>query len=323
MSSDPALRGLKQALDPDRMLRFVAQAAGVISDDVAGLRCAPEVITHKPGRRCVIRYALSGSAVSPLAPPRPVFGKLYVSRRRATRMHEQTEALRRSGVPSIPACLMLIAPAHLVLQECVEGVDLGKLFESPEVEATLALAAQWLVRLHSAPPLPGLKQVSLSRSLEKADRWCSEIGDRLAAERPALGAARDALAAMAHGLPSCTPTMIHRDFYHAHVFWNGERIWILDFDELSVGDPALDVGHFLAQLEVEAHRQTGRWGSFAELGARFAEAYREAASADPGPRLPFYRAYTFLKLAQREATRQSGGWRSAVRDLVDLARRES
>ena len=40
-------------------------------------------------------------------------------------------------------------------------------------------------------------------------------------------------------------TMIHRDFYDAQVLWDSARAWIVDFDQLSVGDPALDLGHFV------------------------------------------------------------------------------
>ena len=193
---------------------------------------------------------------------------------------------------------------------------------APEVEEPLSLAARWLVSLHATPPLPGLKEASPSRALEKAERWCAEIEAQLSSEATALRQARDGLAQVAQAMPSYAPAMIHRDYYYAHVLWDGAKIWIVDFDELSIGDPALDVGHFLAQLEYEAYRRTGEPESFRELGALFARTYREGASRDLGSRLPFARAYTFLKLARKEANRQRGEWRRSVRVLVDLAQRE-
>jgi hypothetical protein len=322
MRSDPGLRGLDPALDPDRMLPVVAQAVGLAPDGLAGLRCVPEVITHKPGRRCVIRYALSRSAGPSAGSPSSVFGKVYVSRRRATRMHDQTEALRRSGVPSIPACLRLVGSVHLVLQECVEGEQLGQLLGSPRLDEPISLAARWLARLHATPPLAGLKAIPSSRSLEKASDWLSEIGERLGGASPVPARLPNDLAAVLAGLPGYTPSMIHRDYHAAHVLWSGTRIWILDFDELSVGDPALDVGHFLGQLEYEAFRRTGRPDAFEETGALFLRTYHEAAGLDPRPSLPFYRAYTFAKLAHKEACDRHAGWRRRVETLLDLVHRE-
>jgi hypothetical protein len=323
MRPDPVLQSLELALNPDQMLPFVAQAAGLDPDDVASYGCAPEVVTHKRGRRCAIRYGLSRCA-SPRttnAPP-PVFGKMYGSRRRATRMYEQTEALRASGVSSVPACLLLVRPLRLVLQECVSGVDLGTLLADPEAQEPLALAAQWLAGLHASPPLPGLKGVPPSRGLEKAHRWCTEIEGLMASGGTALSHARDGLSNAEKAARLYAPAMIHRDYYYAHVLWNGTQIWVVDFDELSIGDPALDVGHFLAQLEYEAYRRTGRPDAFAEHCALFTRTYQERASSDLLPRLPFYRAYTFLKLARKEASRQRGDWRGSVRVLLELAERE-
>lgn len=321
--SDPELRALDRALDPEVVLDFLIRAVGLDAEAATRLECVPEVVAHKPGQRCAIRYALArspGSRAQGGALP-PVFGKLYRSRRQATRMFERMEALGR-GLPAIPECLLLALPLRMVLQECVEGVDLGQLLETPRVERPLVQAAQWLARLHGLPPLSGLREIPLSRSLEKTTLWSEEIRACLASQAQDLRHAQDALAALARHLPAHRPAMMHRDFSHAHVLWNGERIWIVDFDELSIGDPALDVGHFLAHLEYEAHRRSGGTGAFAALAGRFLRAYREEAHVDPQPRLSFHRAYTFLKLAHQQATGQRGDWQREVQVLVDLVRRE-
>lgn len=323
MNADPELRGLDRALDPDEMLPFVGQAAGLAPGEVAGFRCAPEVITHKRGQRCAIRYVLS----TPREPeqrdvPGPVFGKVYRSRARATLIYERTEALRQAGVPSIPACLMLVPRMRLVLQECAEGCALGQLLGSADAQEPLALAARWLLDLHAARPLPGLREVPSSRSLQKAIEWGAEIATRLPSAARAAQRCCSGLERLAHALPACTYTMIHRDYHPAHVIWNGSRISIVDFDELSLGDPALDVGHFLAQLEYQAHCRTGRSRAFAAQATLFETAYRQGAPSDPGPRLPFARAYTFIKLAHQQARRQPPGWRQGVSALLALAVRE-
>jgi aminoglycoside phosphotransferase (APT) family kinase protein len=304
------------------MLPFIAEAVGLDPTKVTGLRCEPQVVTHKPGRRCVIRYALRASEPSRSRPPEPVFGKVYVSRRRATRMHDQHEALRRSGVSSMPACLMLVVPAHLVLQEAVEGTPLDRMLGSPDARGALVLAARWLASLHAAPPVADLKRVPTERSLEKACLWSSEVGRRVGSEAGDVGCLRSDLARLAATLPSRLEAVIHRDFQPAHVLCDQGRLWVLDFDELSLGDPALDVGHFLARLAFEGYRRSGRPGRFAELAEHFRVSYREATSDAVEGRLPFYRAYTFLKLADQHARHRPPDWRRCCTDLLELARRE-
>lgn len=316
MHADPELRGLARALDPDQMLPFVGQAVGIAPDDLDGFRCAAELITHKPGQRCVVRYALSGASQQDT---RRMIGKVYRSRARATAMYERMEALRGCGVPSIPACLMLVPRMRLVLQECADGVELEGLLDSPEGVEPLARAARWLLELHAAPPLPGLREVPAARSLEKALAWCAEIASRLPAAAEPSRRACGGLELLVDGLPAYTPTMIHRDFHPAHVLWNGKRISIVDFDELSLGDPALDVGHFLAQLASVAERRTGDFRAFADQARRFGAIYRAGAAVDPGPRLPFARAYTFVKLAHQQALHEASGWQRRVAALLALA----
>jgi|CXWL01.1.fsa_nt_gi hypothetical protein len=44
------------------------------------------------------------------------------------------------------------------------------------------------------------------------------------------------------------PVPIHRDFYHDQVLIDGKRLFLLDLDTCSLGDPALDIGNFLGHL---------------------------------------------------------------------------
>ncbi|MEN8184301.1 MAG: phosphotransferase [Myxococcota bacterium] len=326
--ADPALRALDRALDAELMLPLVAQAAGLTAEERAGLRCSPDVLNHKPGRRCTIRYTLArSSGQQTLGSIPPVIGKLYRSRDRAMRAYERMEALGSTepggcGVPSIPACLMPVRSLGLFFQECVDGTELDHVVASEEADAAVVLAARWLLRLHASPRLAGLRELSFEHALTKVDDWCTEIAARLSPSGAAgLRRARDGLHELAAAMPGCSPAMIHRDFYHAQVLWNGQRIWVLDFDELCVGDPALDVGHFLAHLEYKAYLWTGRADAFQESEAVFAGTYRESAPIDPEPRLPFYRAYTFLKLAHTEVARRRGEWRRLARVLLGLAGR--
>ena len=100
-------------------------------------------------------------------------------------------------------------------------------------------------------------------------------------------------------------TMIHRDCYDAQVLWDGARAWIVDFDQLSVGDPALDLGHFVAHLASFAYRVTGRPDSLATQAQIPIETYQAWNPILIESRLPFYKACTFMKLAAKEGEKEA------------------
>ena len=115
------------------------------------------------------------------------------------------------------------------------------------------------------------------------------------------------------------PAMIHREFYHENLLWDGGHLSVLDFDQLAVGDPAMDVGHFLAHLAGLTYRETGRADAFAAGTRSFVRSYLATSSAEFGFRLSFFTAYTFVKLAYQAAERKSLGWRRLTGQFIHLA----
>lgn len=324
---DEALPALAQALDTELMLEPLARAAGL--PNVDGVDCSAEVLNHKLGQRCTIKYTLRPAGSTEPARPVALVGKLYGKRETAARIYDWTRALRNGpfapdGALSLPAPLALFPALGLMIHESVPGADLRHALAAGEADGALRLAGRWLARLHGAAPPAGVKLKAQAREVRKIDRWCGEIAPHLGgSERRRLRQARSLLHGIAEGLSPCTPALIHRDFYPANVFWDGRRVCVLDFDQLALGDPALDAGHFLAHLQNAALRAAGRADTYAGAGAVFLDSYLEGARAGIAPRLPLYRAYTFLKLAAKEARRERGDWRRLLGVLTDLACREA
>ncbi len=331
ITQDDGLPALAQALDTDRMRPFLVQAAGLHLGDATDLCCSAEVLNHKPGERCTIRYTLAHSSRQEgLSNAVRVIGKLYRKPRLAECMYRRTQALNsglfnHGGAMCTPAPLMLLPELGLVLQECVEGGDIRHVLAAGNSDGPLSLAAQWLARLHAASPLTGLETKSLEHELAKVDRWCDEIAPCLTSSDPdaqRLRRAQDSLHRLAREMSPYVPVMIHKDFYYANVLWDGQHVWVLDFDQMSMGDPALDVGHFLAHLKSLAYRTTDVAHSYAEPGRFFLDAYVDRAADNIHLRVPFYRAYTFLKLAATEASRKRMQWVQLTQVLTSLACRE-
>jgi hypothetical protein len=315
--TDAGLPALERALDPVEMLPMLAGAADIADAD----GCSVEILKYWAGHRCTVLYTVERGA----APPLRMLGKLYGRPQLAARVHQWTcslewEVFGAKAVLTLPAPIGLLPELGIVLQEHVPGPELQELVSADCDPEPLELAGAWLARLHAAPRLDGLGVKTLEHELEKLGTWSAEVLPHLGAEGAReVRRAHRALRELAVELPPAPPTMIHRDFYPGNMLWDGRRLCVLDLDWLSAGDPALDVGYFLAQIENLAYRRTGEPSSYADLAERFLDSYLDATQADPGPRLRFYRAYTFLNLAAAAARRQGERWQERLPALAELA----
>jgi hypothetical protein len=315
--ADPELPTLQAALDTWLMVAPLAGAAGL--RHTPGMSCTAQVVAHKPGQRCTIAYTIAGPAEEGERRVE-LMGKLYSRPVLATRigrwMNDVREQTSCGDEPfGVPAPLMVIPDLGLLVRERAPGSDLRHGLGHPAGARAVGLSARWLARLHGAPAPSDLKPKSLGHELSKVDAWAGEVAPRLStAGAHRLERAGRRLRALAESLPERPLVPIHRDFYYANLLWDGARVWVLDFDELSLGDPALDVGHFLAHLELVAYRTTGRLDAYAGDAALFTAAYAAERPLD-APRIGLYRAYTFLKLAATETRRRRGGWLRMTRML--------
>src|SRR5262249_7033485 len=92
---DQGLSALARVLNTDLMLSLLAQAVGLDSEWIQSLGGYAEMLNHKPGERCTIRYTLTRTGDSAQSVPiAAVIGKLYRSGRLAERMYQLTAALR-------------------------------------------------------------------------------------------------------------------------------------------------------------------------------------------------------------------------------------
>lgn len=326
-AADPGIPALRDALRADRMLPTLARVAGL--DGAAGEDAvlAAEVLSHKVGQRCTIRYVLISERLA--AGSRTIIAKVYRRPVLATRIHAYTMGLRTAALngteaASVPAPFGVVPELGMALQEQLDGEDLRHPLAAGVADDVLALSARWLAALHRARPIPDLRHKSRNHELDKIDRACAEIAPHLSShERVRIERLRrrlHALGAPEDGAPS---TMIHRDYYYAHVLCSAGRIGVIDFDSLSVGDPTLDVGHFLGHLQALGYRRVGDPDRFAEASSRFLQCYLDAAPADVRAGLPFFKSYTHLKLAATEVGQQRGEWRVRVARFADLAVRST
>ncbi|MBI4312078.1 MAG: aminoglycoside phosphotransferase family protein [Chloroflexi bacterium] len=327
--SAPSVPILAELLDGGWMAPLLARAAGLTSEEGGSVACSAEVLNHKAGQRCTLRYDLSYvQAASGRKVHASFVGKAYREHDLARRNYEWTGRLRETTLGpgtavAIPAPLLLVPDIGLIISEYVRAPDLGQPLLSSDYEAPMRLAAGWLARLHSIPPLPGLNVKPPHHEVDKVEGWRQVVAPAVSSDAAdKAGRVHESMRRMAERFAGERRTVIHRDFYHQNLLWDGRRLWVLDFDQLSIGDPAMDAGHFLAHVQYLAYRTTGRPDSLGKMEACFLSHYEQQSREDVRERLPWYKAYTFLKLAATEVTRQRTGWQRNVEALAELAFRE-
>jgi aminoglycoside phosphotransferase (APT) family kinase protein len=168
-----------------------------------------------------------------------------------------------------------------------------------EAPRYLDLAARWLGALHGSR-LALDRSFDLANELANLGEWAGLIGRTHWGEGRAAAAIVARLRARASGLRLETRVPIHKDFHYEHIVV-GDRLTAIDFDEARLGDPAFDVAHFCAYLDLLAHR-LGSAAQGRALTGVFLDAYARQTGWTPDERFGFFYAYTCVKIGKQLCT---------------------
>jgi Ser/Thr protein kinase RdoA (MazF antagonist) len=248
--NDPALPTLASALDPatanELILPLLATQLGLESPRITGI----ELRRHKPGRRCLIEYQIApGDGTTPVS----VFAKL---RRRGVDAPNFAflQALSVNGFhpdapdgSAIPSPLGAVPSLGLVLHQRVPGSPLTQRLADPDAPDLAVRTADALLKLHRTRHTLQRRH-TVTDELDHLEVQLSQTAEALPELRQRILGVLDDCHRLAQSLPANRPAQLHRDFYPDQVLIDGARMWIVDFDLAAVGDPALDVGNFIAHL---------------------------------------------------------------------------
>ncbi len=291
---------LKAALDPATGGAAVVNAAQTAlqrawSIDHASIR----IIAHKPGRRAVLRYALTPKEGGPEF---ALFAKIR-AKGLDRRTFELCSALRaaseslRSRYLDIPEPVACVDELAMWLQREAPGVDGWRALAAPSPTRSVHAIASALAEFHRLDVLPKRDHTIADEVAileERLNRFASSRPNN--AKRVSCVLTKcGALAESLHGRPV---TLIHRDFYPSQVVLDGDRVSLLDLDLVSRGDSALDVGNFVAHIQ-ELDLRT-RCDPYArkELTDAFIDAYCAAADEEAHGLRRAIEAYRVLTLAR-------------------------
>jgi len=222
---------------------------------------AVEVVRHKPGRRCTLRYDLRIGRRT-----ERVFAKTFASER-GPRVFSALQAIVDAhpfdAAVELPEPIAYLAGLKLLLQREVRGVPVRAALLGGD-EDLAARIADALHALHASAA-----EMSRTHGLPEELGALRACIDRLATNRERARRCFSKLE-LAEGF-AWRRRPVHRDFYHDQVLADGDALSLLDLDDTAMSEPALDVSNFIAHLRLLALEEPGR----AEAVAAAATAFRQ------------------------------------------------
>jgi aminoglycoside phosphotransferase (APT) family kinase protein len=91
------------------------------------------------------------------------------------------------------------------------------------------------------------------------------------------------------------PVGIHRDFYHDQLLVNGRQVYLLDLDLYCLGDPALDIGNFVAHLQEQSLRETGDLNALDDTAGVLIEHYQRLEGREMRASIEAYRLLSLVR----------------------------
>ena len=253
----PALARLVAGPPPELL---PALLAGFGPGEWAVLAWEAEPVRYRLGIRAALRLGIRvGDAAAGRVAERNAYAKVYGDAEKGRQgAHAQRDLHDRAAAGAAFAVAEPIAYVErlqTLVQGEVGGVSLHALLrQQDDPTPALRAAARAVAGFHrldlAAPPRRAGKEIP--RPLRKAQ-------ERLRSERPDL--AREVaglLEAVAVGLGGVPPGPTHGDLKPNHILLDGDRVALIDFDDLAEGDPLRDVANLVAQLaQIRSDDQAG------------------------------------------------------------------
>jgi aminoglycoside phosphotransferase (APT) family kinase protein len=272
------------ALDPDAILALLTEPMGRWAGAAPDV-CRAELMKQN-NRRLVVRYDLG--------PNHPALVGKWFSTDRGKTVEDALRVLRAHGFAgpkvAVPAPVAYFPELRALFVEAVDGALLREILSIDQRAA--ALAGGWLAAFHRSP-LHSPRSCGHEKQVRAVHRW-TRPADALAASAERLATALDAL--------DDPELPVHYDYYHSQVLMppDGPTV-VVDLDEAGRGDPAFDVAHFEAHLELLALQWSGDPEAFAAACAAFRAGY---GSDIPEPAPALY-AFAWFKLAHQLLARNA------------------
>jgi phosphotransferase family enzyme len=291
-----SLPQLDTVLDLDVMLDWLRELAPLASDGGLVVSSA-RLIESKEGDRALVAYELERPAGGARF---RVFGKLFgdlvqAKRAREVQLALWTQVFHHDTRLGVPEPIGWLPELSLVLYLPVAGQHLDDAILAGVAGDPLQEAAEWLVCLHESR-LRLDRRLDLGNEFVSLARWADAVGRADPNEASRAAQILESLREAVVGIDFETGLPVHKDFHYRHVVV-GNRLAVIDFDEMRYGDPSLDLAHFCTYLRLLCIRLGWPPSRFLMLEQPFLDAYASGTGWVRDERFAFFSAYTCLKIA--------------------------
>jgi aminoglycoside phosphotransferase (APT) family kinase protein len=303
--NDERLTALPALTDADRRPRLLAK---LLPHRPELWPAQMQTLRYKPGRRLVARLDVDGR-------PRAVL-KAYTPAGFAA-AQANAKAVHRRPMFRIPERLGRSTRHGITAMEWLEGRLLADALADPMLDpAAVQAVGAALAGFHAARGVhvPRRTPGDLAKVLPPIAAW-------LAIVDPALGTRSARLSGLLlDRLPRAPVSWcpVHGDFYAKQVILADGSVGLIDFDEAYRGDPASDLGLFIAHLERDGICGTIDPRQVKPLEGALLEGYRSAAGAVPR-RVGLYTAVGLLRLAPHPFRNREPDWPDRTAAMLDRA----
>jgi hypothetical protein len=321
LPNGPRLRPAKIGFRPRKlrkMLRKLLRRYGLPKETIPRRPGLPTLVRYVPRRRALFHHAAPKGAGYP-----SVFIKVYApdTYRIARRNHRLIRRAHRAGELDFqpPRVLVTNRRRRCVVLKRLRGKPFTDAIPACRAEAFAAVGAA-LASLHACsirPASPWTVDLEVARLRSAADDMASalpalaprldDLVSRLDAGRPAFG--RD------EGVP------IHANLFGDQILLRRGRVQIVDWDDLSDGDPMFDVGRLLAHACYVVRWAGGDIARLAGASDALLASYRQSVGVPlPRERLAWHVAVALLMRAKISALRPlPPGWMPDIAACVEEA----
>ncbi len=254
-----------------------------------------EILGHRLGKRCIAKVNFEQSNDPTSA--KSLFIKFYKNNSPTARdTHSLTCNLYNNGFSdsypvNIPQPLGFDPRYNMIMMKDVRGLMLTELPESAHRQS-LYRSGQAIAKLHRSPTLTE-KTFTAEDEFNILNHWVPLAATIFPEFRISLYKALDCIEVELKKIGNATPVLVHRDFYDKQVLFTENQTALIDFDTACMADPAIDIGNFIAHLQL----LVGQGFTLpADSIQHFLDGYGTTASANWNRRITAYRRSTLLRL---------------------------
>jgi hypothetical protein len=254
------LGGVEVITDPAMLVGEVLNCS-LLTERLGFEVSSARVIRHKPGRRLLAIYETAQGQL---------LGKVRANHRASTPFRLATRFFANGFADQAPDEIAVPEPVAVLedlgvwFQRVVSGQTATDIFTTKPISEAVWVAQQSARAAHKVHTanVATRRAHTINDELRILDRRLVEmLGaadiSRISHLVSRIAKVREGCRLIAQTLGARPATGIHRDYYPDQLVVDGQRMAIVDFDLYCDGDPAVDIGNFLAHLTELAVRTWG------------------------------------------------------------------